>query len=961
MSTINIPGITPGPSIDWIYDLATDLTWKGSGETDEFDIYYWTIDDIGSTSTIQGPHTFIFDVTRPTATITNPSSDGEYLNADALAAISGTVDDIVSYPGSNTNIALIEIAMSSNNPTADDWSWWNGSSFAAESAVYYATATWDVNTVWSEGAAFDPTAVPNETWEFTRPDIGAGQMENDKTYTILIRVTDKAGNVRTMPERYFTFDTDEPTLGIAWPDTNYLYDLSMTSGTVDDTQGAGAIDKVEVAFSTGATDDFNDAYWNGTYWPDDAGEIRMTASAISGDFANGWKLENGVEATFPDWSMLHDKTVRIEVWATDDGGTENAAVYKTTVTFDVVGPTTTVIFPGAGSATGTFTQFWGNHSEDVSDMNHIWIAIRNALGDYWDGGSGFGGCALGSCWNEVSSVESSSWTMTIATSVFTTNNLYHVGVRGQDTASNVNRSTMPPTANEVTEFRFDNVPAVSVTTFPVDGTAYGYKFTAIYGTVDDDVSGGAGSQATEVKIRLHRSDDKYWGGLGVWDQIPQSINFPLTQNNLTNDIWDKQSDNSFSTYTTFSPDFEGYLYDFQTRSKDGADNFEIVLSTVEFVIDFTSPTINSIITPADGGFVTSIATFTGIAEDASPNASPQDYEAGLGTYTALQSIQVAIRRLSDGNWWEDDGTPDFTQAGADPYFNYGVIPTSYQDATTIMGVSSGTWEYYIDESKLTNNTSYYILVKAKDLAGNTETVLSEGGVNKSTFTVDTSTPTTAVGWPNADTDYESGGDYEFQTLAELSPSSGTTSDVPIGQVDVVSLRYIRDDDGDPASFDLDACWDGTAWQTSCGDGIWIDSGTVSPANCTSDCTWSYTIPAGFPDNDMLYRVTARAKDKAGNIHGGSLPDATTYHWQFRFDAPAPVTGISNLSDLERVKPDQLDQILGTSINTVKTQVRIVRLSDDQAWDQDTAPSTGAWVAGPNYWNVDIDTGAGGNW
>ncbi|HOW89819.1 MAG TPA: hypothetical protein PL037_06020, partial [Elusimicrobiales bacterium] len=411
--------------------------------------------------------------------------------------------------------------------------------------------------------------------------------------------------------------------------------------------------------------------------------------------------------------------------------------------------------------------------------------------------------------------------------------------------------------------------------------------------------------------------------------------------------WTTQADSVYSSLFT-----EGYKYQVISRARDLAGNYQTVYSTVSFGVDATAP-----VAANDGGghftgvpahqwFYNDISTFTGTVSDYSPFASPRNYEAGLGTAAASHSIQVAFRRLSDNKWW--DGA-DFTVTQDEPDFRYGVMPAYYNDGTSMMGVSSGTWEFYMDPAKLSDNTTYYAVVRALDLAGNLQTSYATNY-----FTVDRSTPSSDVSVPAVSS--QCADSYKFTSLSQLS---GTAQDTGLGEVRVVSLRIIREKTNvtqDACSDGVadDKCWDGFNWVGPAGScDIWLDSGTVNGAN------WSYNLPMGFLSPKSVYRLTARAKDKAGNIADISLPARGLYDRRFRFAENVPVTYITVPSINQRIRPDALTTIQGTSGNSLTVSVRVTRNSDGKDWQQ--FATSGTYVAAP-FWNAPVSTsGASGNW
>src|SRR5207244_2797409 len=102
--------------------------------------------------------------------------------------------------------------------------------------------------------------------------------------------------------------------------------------------------------------------------------------------------------------------------------------------------------------------------------------------------------------------------------------------------------------------------------------------------------------------------------------------------------------------------------------------------------------------------------------------------------------------------------------------NFNSASMVWSSATYTVGpgaiASTGTWSYILPSGKLQDNTSYFIMVKARDIAGNIQT----DGFNSSTFTVDVTSPTSASTFPTGNP----------QTVATIT---GTAADTPPGDID----------------------------------------------------------------------------------------------------------------------------------------------------------------------------------
>ena len=160
-------------------------------------------------------------------------------------------------------------------------------------------------------------------------------------------------------------------------------------------------------------------------------------------------------------------------------------------------------------------------------MSQISIAIVNGAFGYWNGSAFTGDCSS-SCtpWQTAVFVGNSSGTWTYSTpGVFSTNQHFHVFVRGIDRAGNI-----PADPNFVTggiAFDVDATTPTSTITSPSSGTILQTGITSVAGTAFDTSSNGSG--VANVKYRISRqSDGNYFDSLtNTFDTPPASAIFPL--------------------------------------------------------------------------------------------------------------------------------------------------------------------------------------------------------------------------------------------------------------------------------------------------------------------------------------------------------------------------------------------------------------------------------------------------
>ena len=181
-------------------------------------------------------------------------------------------------------------------------------------------------------------------------------------------------------------------------------------------------------------------------------------------------------------------------------------------------------------------------------------------------------------------------------------------------------------------------------------------------------------------------------------------------------------------------------------------------------------------------------------------------------------------------------------------------------------IDSGAWSACTSPKSYTSlsDGSHTFQVRATDEAGNTDA--SPAGF---TWTVDTTAPSSAVGFPAAGGEYNVAG---WNAGCATSGLCGTYGDGSVGSgVDTVEVSIQRDSTG--------LYWNGASF--SAGSETWANAGLVSG-------DWSRAFPASnFPADDT-YTVRVRATDEA------ERPDALSR--TFTFDGTAPTGSLTAPAD-----------------------------------------------------------------
>ncbi|HRY29968.1 MAG TPA: fibronectin type III domain-containing protein, partial [Elusimicrobiota bacterium] len=243
--------------------------------------------------------------------------------------------------------------------------------------------------------------------------------------------------------------------------------------------------------------------------------------------------------------------------------------------------------------------------------------------------------------------------------------------------------------------------------------------------------------------------------------------------------------------------------------------------------DNVGPT-SSVTYPVNGGYVTALSALTGTAAD-----TP---ETGSG----FSKVEMALRRLSDGYWW--NGSTDFDQGV--PYFAL----TSAQDGA--FDSNSEIWTYPMPT--LSAGASYYAVSRASD-TWRAESPLSAGV----TFYFDDGAPQTGLLRPD--------GAYQGSALTTLS---GTASDSGFG-LNTVQVRVRR-------LAGLNPYWNAALQNFD--DALNADSAWFSASSTGAWETWQSTQSLVFLVTGTTYTVEAKSRDLAGNW------DAITSTGTFMYDA-----------------------------------------------------------------------------
>ncbi len=809
-------------------------------------------DVAGTTSAFTAARTITYDVDYPTGTVTSP---GAFMNA-SQTQIAGTAYDGVS------GVSKVEIALSSDS-AGGNGTWWNGTSFSVNLSS---------NTVWQSTTTSSSLGGGTISWAWTRP-----ALQQAKTYSILLRVTDVAGNVTTYPvsaRSIFFYDGNPPSVTIQNPSVPYKNSLPIISGQSSDVDTN--ITGVQVAISTGGPS-FTNYYWNGTGWQAGPSVVWLNAAATDLSFNSPSEAWNLTGASTPTW--ITGITYKIQAQSTDEAANVSSIV-STTFTFDNAFPTlaitnpfdatpqtdtsprisTTTLYNGLPAIFGTATD------TGPSGISVVQLRVRyNDISQWFDPSNGvfhLNDSQAGSAW--FNAVTTNNWVNWLSTFTFSTDSRFRVEAQVVTVAGNY--SVSYATSSFVMD---QNVPQ-STLSFPINNS-YVRNITAgvnpIFGTYTDNVGGALVNPGTVSTVLFAiqelgpPSNGKWWNSSNVFNQ-----GSPLT--NDTASLWA-----SSWTYVNISTSnmTSGTSYYITVRAQDNAspanDEGFYSVRSVTFTYDNVPPAV-VVQTPGNGIYFSSASMLmiSGTAIDA---------------LSGVQAVQVNIQ--SGGSYWSgtDNG------AGSFGGLNYVTADLSLNP----------TWQFRIPAAQLSANfvhgQSYTIQARAWDVAGTTSAFTAA-----QTITYDVDYPTAAVTSP-----------VNFINGSQVT-ITGTAHDAPAG-IQSVEVLISSDVAGTNGTW-----WNGSSFSANFGSAGTFSTTTIT-VNGGGAGIDSWSFPRPMLELGKTYLVCLRATDHAGNMKLQSIAQGVALTYD---DQPPAVTitnpsqaYVRNLTVLSGGSSDATTSILGVDV------------------------------------------------
>ena len=667
-----------------------------------------------------------------------------------------------------------------------------------------------------------------------------------------------------------------------------------------------------------------------------------------------------------DTTGVTDGLYDVRAVATDVAGNTGTSTAVTNRRVDNTAPSSTTSFPAASttySASGWnagcgTSGLCGTHSDAGSGVQSVQVSLRQGSGNYWNG-TAF--ASASEVWN-TTSLAGGNWSYAFAAASFPADGSYTVRVQATDAAGNVQApasrtftidTTAPqttigsnptdPTAATSADFAFsaseggssfecridagswgactspksytslsdgshtfdvratdavgnqDASPAsftwtvdaaapTSTTSFPAAGGEYnaagwdaGCATSGLCGTHSD----GSGSGVTAVEVSVRRGSGNYWNGSAfasaseVWNAAT-----------LGGGTWSLALD---------SPDFPADGdYTVRVRAVDAVANTQTPSSRT-FTYDGTNPSALLSFPAASGDY-------TNATWDAGCATSGFCGTTSDGAGSGVQSVQVSVRRVSSGQYWNGTGF----SSGSEVFH-----------AATVAG---GNWSYGFDSADFPADGDYTVHARATDDAGNTESGPSR------TFRIDNAAPSSTTSFPASSGTYSTAAWNAGCATTGLCGTYGDGSGSGVAQVQV----SLRQGSGN--------YWNGTAFASA--SEVW-NAVTLAAGD------WSLAFAAASFPADGGYTVRVRATDAAGNVEAANSRS-------FTIDRTAPQTTIdSSPSDPSASGGASFD--FSSSEGGSSFECRI----DGGSWGACTSPESYAGLADASHtFDVRATDGAG---
>ncbi|HRY30115.1 MAG TPA: hypothetical protein P5079_08790, partial [Elusimicrobiota bacterium] len=834
----------------WSYDTATLVSKLDSGN--EYIVRAKAKDATGLVGPESSPVTFLWDVVRPTTTVTEPSYAGASKYYNTLPTLSGGVSD-GPFEGKAAGIAdksQIEVAV--YDKTANQW--WNGTS------GYQPGKNWVQASTYVAGAwqAYFSARVP------------APPLTEGNTYLVQSRAKDSAAPANQGPPPNgadpadfvlgvdsvtFIVDKTPPVSKMVRPASgveNVMNAAALVtlSGTVTDAlAGFGSTpyeDNVTVSIQEY---DPVGLWWNGAFGG---------ASTFTDTSENFYPVSsvNNNAVTVTTWTVAapnlrHGYKYLIRVKSLDQtlpAPNVETTLSSATVRYDIKAPTATLAVPSL-TVLNSLAEITGTVQEEFG-VAGVSVTIRStdAANSWWNGADFAGASA-----QYANATGLGTWVWDPGDTLrgkLVSGRQYEINVFARDVAGNVQAVTTKKT------FTWDVTKPDSFATHPANNSYFMVGgLTLISGTAKDIIPVNAA--VPELRVYLWEDDgdgeketndnpplvygDRWWNG-STWSTTETPLVPSVTPG--ASDPWPWQLNTNLPGPNDMRNGWKHYIY---SRAVDNAGNEEDLpanggTSDRLFYFDNQAPaTLTQ--QPSEGQVINELTMVSGTASD------------NLNT----KRVDIRIKDINDRYW--DTSISNWRPLGSPGYPEIWNVATSSSSSP-----GAFTWTFTQVPNPWPNGATR-IEVRAYDEAGNYAASYSTRN-----FTFDASRPlsVTTMPWTT---------DILFSSFSVFA---GTATDdlggVPDNGISNVTLRIKRLPDGD-YWYNSGSWLPGENWVLASGAGSGLDVPfTYTHAKFTDGSAW---------DTGKTYEVVSKAQDGAGNVQV-----VFTTH-SFIIDKSSPTTDTTN--------------------------------------------------------------------
>lgn len=642
------------------------------------------VTDTAGNNTTTSATTFGYQTTKPTVTITTPTS-GKVYSATSPSAWPGTISGTAAatLPATLPSTAN---ALTIQDTTASPNTYWTGSAWSTNVTTVTATGT----TSWS--------------YALSGTNLTAGH-----SYSVTDKVTDSATNSTTSSATTFGYQTTAPAVAITYPVANTTYGSNWT-GSFSGTSSASSPAVLAAGSNVLTIQDTTaspNTYWNGT-------QFVSTPSTVAATGTTSWSY------SFIRTNFVSSHTYTVTDTVTDSA--YNTATTSTTFTYTPVTNSAAINAPVNGSTwavghapsqvlgTLTFTNqscfaiTLQNTSNATQWNGTSWVASTGSTSRLYvpvlSGGT--------NSWNATNPGSYASWSFNLP---FLAAGSYSFQTWAYNYGSGCLSAATPqsslPTMIPSTNPTYSINVSLPVTTIadPTDGTVY--ESTTWVGIDGTSIGGDANTSLSTLTYSIQNTTTGlYWDGTD-WVASDPGLSLDLSANWLDCPLnADTTRTCSWSLPLSSDELVSGDSYSITAATIDSWGNTSNAdTSSWQYEI----PPVTAIDYPVDGSVYGPnwSGTISGTAAAFGDNSLTDD--------------QLTIHDTTTGLYW--DGV------------EWTILPT------TIDVPAGSTWSYNIDSSAFTDGDTYQVTNAVVDTLGFTSTPAM------STFTFITSPPVTTITFP----------------------------------------------------------------------------------------------------------------------------------------------------------------------------------------------------------------------